>query len=467
MKIIRESSLPCFSGISFSDAFTIKESQISEPVDRSTVKWSKYNIWEPLEDDVIVYNTASDGIVIFGKAELNKIFEYDNIEEWVGSQDIIDLLARVGVLISKNTDEDLLLSMVRQNQIMHPDKELKIAINTTYGCNARCDYCFECDADHSKMTYEVADQVADYICKAIDETTLLTYRWFGGEPLLAADIIDRIITRVNTYYNNKINYRSVILSNGTIYNAEIFNKMFNEWKVYEFHVTLDGDRDIHNRKKNFVDKNLDGYSRVMDLVQELLKHDIIVACRINVDKNNISRIGKIVEAFDTFANKELLNVYAAPTRRHTKESEKYCFDYSEYEQVFDAIFSVLNAHGLLASPDRLVPQRKVTCCSTRAINELVIDTNGSFFKCMQTSTSDQKCIGNCSDGLIMNDELSQWLIPNTPQECVGCKYMPICQGGCKGFRSLNNPLVSPCVIEKHFMKTILKYVYFMSKEERK
>lgn len=464
MKIIRESSLPLFCGDSFFDVFDEKKGGIAFDQDVSCYKWSKYNVVEEFDDSTIVYNLASDGIVRFEKSEIAGLFHEEKLEKWRGNRQVIEILVRIGALIPRENNEELILSMVRQKKLMHPDNELKIAINTTYGCNARCDYCFECDADHSKMDNDTADKVADYICKAINKDTLLTYRWFGGEPLLASDIIDRIIMRVNSFFDNKLKYRSVILSNGTIYNDAIITKMLNLWHVYEVHVTLDGTRETHNKKKNFVDKNLDGYTRVMTLIRTLLENKIVVACRINVDKQNMDSINDILVPFDSMPNKDLLNVYVALTRRHTKSSEDYSFDYSEYNDVFDKLFATLYEHKLLAGAETLVPKRKVTCCSSRATNELVIDTKGKFFKCMQTSTTDQRCVGNCTDGLILNDELSQWLIPKTPAECVDCLYMPICQGGCKGFRALNNPLVSPCVNEKHYLKTILKYVNLMSKE---
>lgn len=72
-----------------------------------------------------------------------------------------------------------------------------------------------------------------------------------------------------------------------MYDEEILHKMYNKWHVYEFHVTLDGEKDIHNKKKNFVKKDFDGYTRVIGLIKNLLENDIIVACRINIDKNNI------------------------------------------------------------------------------------------------------------------------------------------------------------------------------------
>lgn len=465
MKIIRENSLPQINSFSFEGAFNENNKTIQNYSAITDYKLSKYNKSQAQNGSMVVYNMASDAIVIFDDEEIMDLFN-GKLEDFIVTDEVLRCLIEQGIVIPKNLDEDLRLSIVRQNQITKPDNELKIAINTTYGCNARCNYCFECNADHNKMSYETADIVADYICKAINEKTLVTYRWFGGEPLLAVDIIDRIIARVNKYFDNKLEYRSVILSNGTVYNDEILYKMYNDWHVYEFHVTLDGEKEVHNKKKNFIKPGFDGYSKVMNLIKELLEHDVIVACRINIDKNNIDSLNNIICTFDDYEHKELLNIYAAPVRRHTRESEEYCFDYSEYNEVFDRIFSILYEHDLLADAEFIAPKRKVTCCSTRATNEIVVDTQGNLFKCMQTATNDQYAVGTCESGLEYNSELAKWLVPQTPEECEDCLYMPICQAGCKGFRSLNNPLILPCVNEKYYIDTILKYIYMMSEDKK-
>ena len=225
MKIVRENSLPQINSFSFLGAFKETQQLSQEYQGIRNYKLSKYNKLQKYDSDIVIYNMASDSIVIFDDKEVMGLFS-EKISNLKVSDDVFRCLVDQGIIIPDNLDEDLRLSIVRQNQITNPDKELKIAINTTYGCNARCDYCFECNADHSKMSYETADIVADYICKAIDEDTLVTYRWFGGEPLLACDIIDRIINRVNEYFSYKVKYRSVILSNGTVYDEEILHKMY-------------------------------------------------------------------------------------------------------------------------------------------------------------------------------------------------------------------------------------------------
>jgi uncharacterized protein len=188
-----------------------------------------------------------------------------------------------------------------------------------------------------------------------------------------------------------------------------------------------------------------------------MTHNIRVLCRINVDKNNINDLEEIVSQFKRYADNENLSIYIAPILPHTKVCTEYCFEYSEYPELFERAYEILFKYNLLRNIGEFVPKRRITCCSTRASNEIVVDTRGVLFKCMQTATKDQYAVGNCRTGLEYNSELAKWITSVTPAECVNCIFMPICQGGCKGFRSLNNPLISPCATEKYIIEVILKY----------
>lgn len=458
MQVIVHSNLPKIKSNSFKNVFqqNISVDNATEDKHSGNYKKSKYNIIKFFEDNnTVIYNTASGAVLLLNRNEYN---EFESFKDGTPlTNEILIEFENEKLLIPINQDENVVLDIIRQQQIVDTGNEIKIAINTTYDCNARCEYCFECNSEHRKMTKKVATEVANYICNCVTTDDIITYRWFGGEPLMAIDIIDYIIDTVNKHFENKIKYRSVILSNGTIMSDSILEKILGKWNVYEFHVTIDGKKEEHNLKKHFVSPNFDGYSKTIFTIQTLINHDIRVACRINIDKKNICNFDEILQSFDDFENKKYLNVYVAPVRKHTKECESYCFDYSEYNDVFDELYDKLVKHSLLTNVEDFVPKRKVTCCSTRATNELVVDTKGNLFKCMQTATNDQYAVGSCKAGLEYNSELKKWIIPETHKECTDCIYMPICQGGCKGFRSLNNPLISSCIMEKYFMDTILKY----------
>jgi len=464
MEVIRKETIERIHSDSFKDVFTLSPVRAGA-IDGKTLVPSKYNIERRFSDDkTLIYNTASDSIVLLTEEEYCAVFKRK--DDSSNYNDIIDALVKSGMLVPNNESEDLILGLIRQKQIIETGRELKIAINTTYDCNARCSYCFECESERKKMSPSVVEDVAEYLCRSVDADDFITYRWFGGEPLIAADVIDRIIHKVNDHFNNRINYRSVILSNGTICNDSIIRKILTDWRVEEFHVTIDGNRELHNWKKHFLDSSFDGYGKLIQTIQILLNNGIRVVCRINVDKENIGMLEEIITDFEEIKNRQKFEIYVAPVRRHTPEVESICFDYEEYEKVFQKTFRVLFEHGLLHSIDQIVPKRKITCCSTRASNELVVDTEGRLFKCMQTATDDQHTIGSCQTGLEYNEELSKWLFPKEYEECKDCIYMPICQGGCKGFRSLNNPLISPCVIEKYYMDVILDYTRKIYEREK-
>lgn len=455
MDIIRKNNLPKMQSLSFADVFQQGNNNIE--IDNKKLKVSKFNIIHPINEKMVIFNTASEAIVSLTDKEYNIYNGFVNNGYKLEYDAILQELAQQGILISESEDEELVLEVIRQRQIKDTGNELKIAINTTSNCNARCEYCFECGAVREKMSDSVVDDVIQYICKIVKKTDVIAYRWFGGEPLLAIDVIDKIVDSVNNFFNNEINYKSVIFSNGSIFNDNILEKVINKFHTYEYHLTIDGKQEEHNRKKNFLDKNLDGYTKTIETIKKLLEYDIRVLCRINIDKRNINELEEIVSQFGKYNGNKNLIVYVAPILKHTKQCEEYCFDYSEYSEIFDKAYKILFDNNLLNCIDELVPKRRINCCSTRAANELVVDTRGTLFKCMQTATKDQYSVGNCRTGLEYNAELAKWITPSTPKECINCVFMPICQGGCKGFRSLNNPLVSPCTIEKHFIDVILKY----------
>lgn len=75
------------------------------------------------------------------------------------------------------------------------DKIANIIIAPTLECNAHCFYCFENGFKKGKMSIETADRLVDYLQEHWNGEKL-GITWFGGEPLLAADIIDRIIDKL-------------------------------------------------------------------------------------------------------------------------------------------------------------------------------------------------------------------------------------------------------------------------------
>ena len=95
----------------------------------------------------------------------------------------------------------------------------KFDINVGYGCNFRCNYCFEKLGDKNYenkcMSDEVIERSIEYI-KHLSTKTLagndITLCFYGGEPLLYINIIEKFIDQLKD--NENILY--CIMTNGTL-----------------------------------------------------------------------------------------------------------------------------------------------------------------------------------------------------------------------------------------------------------
>ncbi|CVH78667.1 molybdenum cofactor biosynthesis protein A [Coriobacteriaceae bacterium CHKCI002] len=471
MKILRHSSLPQRNILSFKTVFKREENKSVQTLGErplpTTLKRSKYTVSKLFNDGtVLLYNLASDAVVLGNREdELETLLE--NPSNDVSSADIKHAadLFREGFLLDPNEDEDLKLAVVRETALYDTGNEIKIAINPTLSCNARCEYCFEEGFRRGNMSERVIHSTARYIAEAVRKNDLVTFRWFGGEPLMAPDVITDIIRLSHEYAQVPFRHKSTVLSNGSLVTDQIIELFKDNWNVSELHLTLDGDRGYHNRMKHYLDSSIDGFEAVLRSARKALEANIAVVCRINITKDNIDDIDFIASEFDAMPNRDLLRIYPAPVRAHTDVSEPYCFSYDEYSDAYLRAMIVLRAHGYFAHIEDFMPKRKVTCCSTRATDEIVIDQDGRLYKCMQTACRNQCSVGNVERGLILNEELAKWVTPTTPDDCSDCIYMPICQGGCKGFRSLNDPRISPCVNERYYLDAILDLVHLIAVKE--
>ena len=134
--------------------------------------------------------------------------------------------------------------------------ELNVTVLTTLQCNFACDYCFQGDhGDYNKfadkMSMETAGQVGDWIERELDrvhpEKLVLTF--FGGEPLLNLPVMYYLAERM--WQATQVARPAdvvVIITNGLLLTAEVVDRLL-PYGLTGVKITLDGDRDTHNRMR--------------------------------------------------------------------------------------------------------------------------------------------------------------------------------------------------------------------------
>ena len=134
--------------------------------------------------------------------------------------------------------------------------ELNITVLTTLQCNFACDYCYQGDhGDYNKfaekMSLETAGRVCDWIERELDRQhpRELVVTFFGGEPLLNLPVVFGMAERLwGASLARGVEMQVKIITNGLLLNEEVVDRLL-PFGLNGIKITLDGDKDTHNRMR--------------------------------------------------------------------------------------------------------------------------------------------------------------------------------------------------------------------------
>ena len=178
----------------------------------------------------------------------------------------------------------------------------------TLACNARCVYCYEEGMKPVTMTPEIAEQTVRFILDTyVGKNVHLA--WFGGEPLLCPDIIDRICALIADAGQK---YYSSMISNASLLTPEIIEKMNGPWNLKHIQVSMDGAEEDYIKRKRYHTYRGE-YRKVLEAVNLLANANIAVNIRCNVDEENWTGIPRFLEDVSAaVTHRERVSVYFSP-----------------------------------------------------------------------------------------------------------------------------------------------------------
>ena len=154
---------------------------------------SRYNISAPIPgtDKTAIANLFAGTCGAYTPAELYLLGVLPELDE---GHPILKRFSGRGLIVG--FDETAALDALGRTGCSSGDT-VDLTICPTMGCNFDCPYCFE---NHfpGVMTESVQDDVAGLAGRMLDEVGAekLLVIWFGGEPLLAVDVIARLSERL-------------------------------------------------------------------------------------------------------------------------------------------------------------------------------------------------------------------------------------------------------------------------------
>src|SRR5580704_881221 len=171
-------------------------------------------------------------------------------------------LAGGGFLIEEACDELALLEA--QYQLERKRSQFLITVLPTFACNLGCEYCFV-GKKHGNMSSEVQAQLVAFVEEHLagNSCPSMSVDWFGGEPLLAKDVIRKLSAHfIRLSDQAAIPYRAQVISNGTILTDEVV-AILQGSRVDRLQITLDGPMDIHDLRRPYKSGRKSSFSQIV------------------------------------------------------------------------------------------------------------------------------------------------------------------------------------------------------------
>lgn len=431
---------------------------------------SKYIVVEPLTSEVsLLYSTLSTSIITLENEIYKEIFIQNNFNR----TEYCEALCEMGFLFEgEPNSQEKKLEEIRKSIVDAGNGITSITIAPTMDCNARCYYCFEHGAKQGTMTMETAKRVADFLIENCIEKEL-TLSWFGGEPLMAVEVIDYINSRL---VDANIKIDSSITTNGILITDEIIAK-FKDWNISRVQITLDGIGEKYNQVKKYILPLKNPFETIMDNIRRTIASGITVHLRVNYKSTDYSTVKETLDYLHhEFGNNDKLYLYGAPLEL---PQIKGFSEFDQYEgEVFLKVLKYSLEHGyendelnfrdLGVSEDYNVALGELMLspfpapCYMVNKNKYVIDDKGYLYKCQRHLGHSNMNCGNVFDGIDKNKYYhyySTYEIHNP--ECVNCNMFPLCQGGCNSNRLLFGEKFS-CPPSKTILnKLVLEYYKYL------
>ncbi|MBU7045580.1 MAG: radical SAM protein, partial [Theionarchaea archaeon] len=318
-------------------------------------------------------------------------------------------------------------------------------IAVTCDCNLRCYYCCEIWAKNPHIMGEVMNkykvdkafealETLNKDCKEMKPLTLT-----GGEPLMKKnkDIVTYILKK-----GDELGYQFAILTNGVDMNY--FLSELSSVKVMYVQITLDGPRDIHDKRRIFR-KGEKTFDTITNNIEKARKMGIPLRIRTNTDSEIFSRISELTEFFtengwidDPCIQFSLNHLY--DKNADIDKTQEFISLYEKVLEQAQTGMKIPGIHNFLRSFRLLHPVcegKSIFCWPTfwycsAVSRKLVFDPFGDVYPCQSMLGWKEERIGVYIPELSFNDKYDKWRNRTIfkMEECRSCSLALICGGEC-------------------------------------
>jgi uncharacterized protein len=373
-----------------------------------------------------------------------------------------ETLLRLGILVA---DPDLEVQEMAAffDRINSARSVFTAIVVLNLDCNLACTYCYE-EGIKTRQYMErgVIDLFIERV-KALDFRKIkeVAIDFYGGEPLLSVETILYVSERLKeTGDELGFGYSFRLVTNGTLLTAKTVEKLL-ALGLKGAKVTLDGPEKLHNSTRPFVGGK-GSFGRIVSNMSDACE---MIDIQIGGNYTNAT-YKSFPLLLDDLAQKGItpdkialvkFDPVAATDRRQggSPELGAGCASINE-EWLFEA--GVFLREEILKRGYR-TPKITPLTCVVELENDIVLNIDGSIYKCPGMLGHKEFSVGTIQEGMIDYRHiygLDHW----KNAECLDCAYLPLCFGGCRFMSMLKTGSISGIDCRKSlFDATLEAFLY--------
>ncbi len=302
------------------------------------------------------------------------------------------------------------------------NKSQELIIFPTEQCNFRCTYCYE-DFALGKMSNELVGGVKKLLYRRIPELDFLHLSWFGGEPLVAKDIVFDISEYASSLTKkHSTNYVGSMTTNGYNLTLKTFSKLV-DFGITNYQISLDGSRNIHNTTRIRADGK-GTFDRIWRNLLDISKSDLnfSITLRVHLDSNNVDQIESFLKNLKKeFFYDKRFSFFLKPIEKLGGKNDEnlHIIPIKERKFIIDTL-----KENLFGDNSNKTNNEPYICYASKP-NSLIIRSDGRIGKCTVALNDKRNSIGELlSNGTINidSDLLAPWLqgITNLDLNALSC-----------------------------------------------
>lgn len=380
------------------------------------------------DGNILILETLSGNIIKINKDRTEKFIQAINNPNILEDDNIL-VIQKVFIEDNINCEE---INQILYQEFLEKKDKLYLIILPTEFCNFRCIYCYE-EHKNKIMNENTIDAILQFVDKNIDQYKSLSVGWFGGEPLCARSVVEKLSEMlIEICKKHKKPYIANMTTNGYELNDKVFKKMLG-LKILNYQITLDGCKESHDLQRVLFNGNgtydviLNNLRNIRDNIKSKY---FTITIRCNITSNNYSQFAIFLEEMaKDFGNDKRFNfIWKLAWNPKKEENSIYLNDIAMKQILFES-----RKRNLDISYIRYQMKKYGSICYASDKNSFVIGVDGKIYKCTVHFEEEINCVGYLTkDGNMNLDEekLSFWTgenIDNT-KRCMKCFYYPCCMG---------------------------------------